>query len=300
MPARCPKHLRDEVAKLSWKMDRWQIAKKLGKSPGTIGNWFTDLRKEGYSVGFPPAVPLITDDVIELTGNAVVIGDVEVPDFSPAVFVKAMEVASLLGITCLVLNGDIFALDQLATWLPDRPAKRTFAEDLASGDQVIDECFTTFDELVINTGNHDCRLAWKTGGQTRLAQFYRKRAPKLRVSDHWYCKLHSGGRDWIIGHQSVSGSTQNPLLEAARWGAKYQANIIVNHPHYLWSGWDISDTYQVISAGCARDEDRTGYKAYRLDGKPRWNQGFAYIYDGWGYTQHVRQPLPSLPRHRGK
>jgi len=290
MPARCPKHLRTEVAKLSWQMDRWQIARKFDKSPGTIGNWFTDLRKEGYSVGIAPSPSPRLDTFLRLEGDAVIVGDIEFPDYHADTLVKAMEVGQKLGIKQLVLNGDVFAADQMSTWPQERPDPTTLKADMLLGDSLMEEFLTVFDTVAINLGNHDSRIAWKTRGQVTLADFFGHRAPKVQVSDYWYCHLHSNGRPWLVAHPKNVG--QLPLAVSRRLAEKYQMNVVCAHVHHLAKGYDRSGAYQCLDGGCARDELRTFWKEAHVSTAPRWNVGFAVVVAGQGYIFHGEEELP--------
>lgn len=156
-------------------------AQKLNTTTVTLGRQvraFTMLEEKlraKYLAGSIPAStrPVYDEYTIVESDNAIVVSDIEIPDHDPRVLQLALLAGMKHGIKTLILAGDVIATDQdalnawLTTWAVEN--EKTFAQCLAELKAMIRamaEWFT--DGIYFITGNHDERLARKTGGQVTL------------------------------------------------------------------------------------------------------------------------------------
>jgi hypothetical protein len=158
-----------------------QEAEALGTSVETLGRQVrsTRLIRDRYRAQLVVAsVPESTSPVynqytIVETDDAIIISDIEVPDHDPRILRLAMLTGMRHGIKKLILGGDIIATDQdaLNTWLTTlaEDGEKTYAACLKELKELIRACAEWFSEgIYAITGNHDERLAKKTGGQVTI------------------------------------------------------------------------------------------------------------------------------------
>ena len=140
------------------------------------------------------------------------------------------------------------------------------------------------------TGNHDERLAKKTGGQVTLPMLLK--GEPVDFSYYSYLYIHSPARDEFsyLCHQYAYSKTPVRLaqdiwaVETAPDGSRRKMHIIVTHTHIEQTGWSPDGEWRCISMGCARDPKRTKYARLRATKFPRWIQSFVMIKNGYHHS----------------
>jgi hypothetical protein len=144
------------------------------------------------------------------------------------------------------------------------------------------------------TGNHDLRLAKKTGGQVTLAMLLE--GTEMPLSEYSYMYLHfpSTGEYAYICHQFNYSKTSVKLaqdiwaVECAPDGSKSKMHVVVTHTHVAQDGFSPDGEWRCIGLGCIRDPRRTQYARERATKYPKWNQGFLMIKGGYFYPLTVK------------
>lgn len=106
-----------------------------------------------------------------VTDNAIIISDIEIPDFSPLYLLLVLLTAMWNGIKTLIIAGDLIASDQdgINHWaqvladesdLPYEGSRNLVV-------LILHQFFKWFDEIILFEGNHDRRVATATKGDTR-------------------------------------------------------------------------------------------------------------------------------------
>jgi predicted phosphodiesterase len=244
---------------------------KLGTNTQTLGrqcrNFHTvseKLRAKYMAAAIPDSTTPVYDQyTIVNTDNAIVISDIEVPDHDPRILRLALLAGMKHGIKTLILAGDIIATDQdalnswLTTWADGEG--KTYAQCLAELKGMIRamaEWFT--DGIYAIQGNHDERVARKTGGQITLKLLLE--GEPVDYSMYGYLYLHfPNGEYTYIAHQYAYSKTPVRLaqqiweVESAPDGSKAKMHIVVTHTHIQQEGWSPDANWRCISLGCMRD-----------------------------------------------
>ncbi len=192
----------------------------------------------------------------------------------PRILRLAMLTGMRHGIHKLILGGDIIATDQealntwLTTWAED--GEKTYAACLKELKQLIRACAEWFHEgIYAITGNHDERLAKKTGGQVTIQDMLEEEP--INFSMYSYMYIHSPIKNeyTYLCHQYNYSKTPVKLaqniweVETAPDGSRSKCHVIVTHTHIEQTGWSPDGEWRCISLGCARDPKRTKYARLR-------------------------------------
>ena len=240
-----------------------------------------------------PGVPVsttrdYTEEILQLEGDAVVIGDVEIPDHDADMLERAMAIGKLFGIRQLVINGDFMAADGLSVHPPppiDIAPPRSFDADRRVAKDVIRALAGQFTDISLVEGNHDRRLAKFTYGNMTISEmineFARDAGISIRASYFSYLHLLSGGKEWLVCHPKnygkVPGSVARDIAEIQR------KNTLCAHMHHLSASQTKCGQLMAIDGGYCRDEKRTMYKVADIARFPKWNPGFVVIRNGYHY-----------------
>ena len=177
-------------------------------------------------------------------------------------------------IKTLILGGDIIATDQdalnawLTTWAED--GQKTYSACLTELKELIRACAEWFSEgIYAITGNHDERLARKTGGHVTIQMMLE--GEPVNYSYYSYLYLYSPTKKeyTYLAHQYNYSKTPVRLaqfvweVETAPDGSKSKMHVIVTHTHIEQTGWSVDGEWRCISMGCARDPKRTKYMRLR-------------------------------------
>lgn len=284
-----------------------EMAKQLGTSVSTLERQIraTRLMRDRYQAralagAIPESTSRTWDTFTKIEADDVIIvSDIEVPDHDPRVLVRALLAGMTYGIRKIILAGDVIATDQdalnswLTTWAED--GHKTYEACLDELKMIVRALFEWFNEGVYGiTGNHDERVARKTGGQITLPMLLGD--TPVDYSMYSYMYIHMPSKDeWVyVCHQYHYSKTPVRLaqdiwaVETAPDGSKRKMHVVITHTHIEQTGWSPDGEWRCISMGCARDPKKTKYARARATKFPKWNQGFVMIKDGYFHPLTIK------------
>jgi hypothetical protein len=227
----------------------------------------------------PSPSPVFDEFTVIHDTDAIIISDIEVPDHSTWMLKAALLAGMRYGIKTVVFAGDLIATDQdalntwMTTWRED--GSRSFIADVRELKQIINRYGEWFETMVGCYGNHDMRLAKKTGGEVtidmllddtglQLGQYsylyifnpvlqewtyvchqfnYSKTSVKL-AQDVWTVVTAPDGYDNRTGERIPD---YDPLVHG--WN-KQKCHVIVTHTHVAQAGFSPDDSWNCIGMGC--------------------------------------------------
>lgn len=239
----------------------------------------------------PPSPTKKYDDfeVIE-TDDVIIISDLEIPDHNPLYLLYALLVAMRFGIRNLIILGDFIATDQDA--LTDWPT-------LVRGNEMSLQSVSTLMKSVIYRflmwflfiwfveGNHDERVARKTGGEVHLGMLLPQQ-DNVRYSRYQYLWIKTKRgyvyachpRQYSANSVGLGQKIYNKLR--APDGTK-PISVVLGHTHQAQTGTSPDGHAEIIALGTLRDKDRTKYKALSANTHHEWENGFLMIRNGYFY-----------------
>lgn len=215
--------------------------------------------------------------------NAIIIADVELPDYDAQLMRAAHAVAQRHNIRALIIGGDYAALDSVSAWKHVYKAGGTMGlrQELRFAEQVADVALTWFDDVYAIMGNHEWRLGTATGGELEPYDIIRTRRGEIQVRPYDYLYLNTSQGRVMVVHPSGYSRIPLKVPQAILATEEPRCHILSTHTHHSASGYDASGRYELMEIGCLRDPKRTQYKSQRRTTHPQWVQGFAVIKDGY-------------------
>ena len=233
----------------------------------------------------------------KIFGDFVIISDPHMPFHDPKTIDKACEASRLLGITSLVIAGDLMQMDAISRYVNAGKLVRLSQEIISCG-RVLHALSGVFDEIHIIMGNHDQRLerfaaALLSSSEGRKS--FELTAKILDVDEnpesvaygilhHFFdnekVKLYPlpqltvNGR-WIVMHPG-SCSRIAPQTER-RMVAKFRKPVIGGHNHLFGIGFDESGQDVAANIGHCSDPSKMRYIHEKITTFPAMNQGFCCI-----------------------
>ena len=273
MSGKPPSDIVDEFVKDTLTMPTKALAIKYNRAPGTIRDWRRYLKRNGYKVGYGLDEKQELDEPLYVTGDVVIVGDIEIPDHDPQIVELVLELGSILNIKTFILNGDLVALDEFSRWPQTRPSGDLYSS-LTAAKRVLTAFRAQFDTIYHCMGNHERRLPIATKGQVHIDMLL----DEVRSTRYSYLFLNG---DWLVVHPD--NYSKNPLTVSRDLAEIYHKNVVAGHTHHLAMGRDKSGLYWAVDGGCARDPNRTWYITSRITRHPRWNPGFVVILNNRPY-----------------
>lgn len=228
--------------------------------------------------------PDYTKMILRVHGDAVIIGDVEIPDHDAEMLENAMAIGEMFGIRQLIINGDFMASDGVSGHPP--PPKTiaptpSLEADLDIAVAVLRALSRQFDRISLLEGNHEKRLNRFVEGNLTTSYLIKMACPGVQTTYFSQVELLSGGKEWLVCHQKnyskIPGSVPREIAEVQR------KNVVCAHTHHLSESQTKCGTLMAIDGGYCRDEKRTMYKVQDVTRHPKWNPGFVVIRNGYHY-----------------
>lgn len=260
------KHLQGDMTYDAFHGLTWRYAQKMGFPP--------DPAKFDYGIGQP----------VELEGDAVICGDVQLPttDYWFAQLVAAVGKLHLKKPRRLIVAGDLFNLDSFSDYarvigLP------SFRNEMTAARALLRDWLAVFDELWIEPGNHERRISRKTGGELLMTELLAMVTgdARIRTTNWGHIILRSGGETYRVTHGS--NYSVNQLYVADQLANKYQQHIIGHHQHHCAMGWDRWKRHIVIDNGGLFDPAKMVYATIDDNKMPNMKKGFTLVKDGTPY-----------------
>jgi hypothetical protein len=292
MSGKCPKELETEfITDVESGIPVPALCDKYNRCRSTIRDWRLGLYHQGKILWWPN-IPygevLEYNDNIVVEGDAVVIGDLEIPYHDPQTIGYALSVGRSFRISNLVIAGDFLANDAVGYFAgkiedTDDSVTYTLADGLEEGKAILEELFQHFSKIAVIKGNHEARAARvREMGFFRMMEKRWEELGDLELSFYKWCEVRSGGETFRIEHpgnySKVPGSVVRDRAEIEH------SHVLAGHTHHLSLSFTKTGKHLAGDLGhCTRPRARY-YKA--VDGTtrhPKWNRGFWMIRNGYAY-----------------
>lgn len=217
--------------------------------------------------------------------NAIILGDVEIPDHDAEILSMVADMAQKHDIKLLILNGDLYDAGKFSTWKKTVESSGiSFSAEIEEVRDILRNFMKIFNNIALLSGNHEQRIPKMSGGSITLGHFLEgiHELRNVTFSEYGYLTLDSCGEQYYICHPQ--NYSRIPLSTARELAAKKLMNIIVGHNHHLSHGFDRSGRFHIIDGGCGRDPQKTQYKAMSANTFPEWIPGFVMILNGVPFT----------------
>lgn len=284
------------------------------------------------SLGFSPKVVIkdspypIYNKPLEMSGDAVVMSDIEFP-FHHSDFVnRVLELANAWGIKKAILAGDVLHFDSLSGWEPNwiegddggilaEAIERL--QDVASSFRMKErvallEAISGIGEKPVDDGV-STELAVARDALRRLSQEFTEidfvignhegrllRALECAISPKELLRLLDLQNDkrWRIAPYYFSflySGDQKYIIEhpknsgkfsAHKLASKHQAHILMGHNHQFSDSFDVSGKFRAIEIGHCVDELRLPYAAQRHNTSPSHIMGACIVRNGYAWPLH--------------
>lgn len=247
----------------------------------------TERRIRYRAQHLPPPIPIsqtpqYTLELLRIKGNALIVGDLEIPDHSAEVLELARAVGKKQGIKTLIINGDTVAADGLSNHpIGARSPATTAQEDVQLARKVITSLADWFSHIYVVSGNHCRRLRWGTRGEF-TADFLLSDLPGVVTTPYSRMYLTSNKQEWLICHpknySKVPGALARDIAEIEN------VNVVAAHTHLLSFSITKDGRHSALDGGHCRDVTRTLYKVENTTRHPAWCAGFVVIRNGYGHA----------------
>jgi hypothetical protein len=232
-----------------------------------------------------------------ISGDQVIISDIEMPDQFELILRLALYVGMARDIKNLIVAGDVVATDQTAlnTWAKTWLLGDMTYEDAVEGSLVwnLNELSRWFSRTVVIEGNHDIRIAKATQGELHLGMLL-KYATKVEYSRYEYCYVEGPrgitrvihprnfAQDPITLGQQLYAVEQGPRFDPLNpFGTHQKCHIVVAHCHRQQAAMSPDGVYEIHSLGTLRHPHKVQYAQKSAVKLRKWDTGFLVIQNGF-------------------
>jgi predicted phosphodiesterase len=250
-------------------------------------------RYEQTLKGAPPEKPQLFNIALgaplRLTGDWMVVSDVQCPTVDLDMARLVVPVAEKRGIKQLLIDGDFINADWLSGYPVLVPVPSAQMEIKAAA-YLIEEWLRWFDQIVIIPGNHEDRYLKANSGNLDMHQLVGlfSSSDRVHVSQFDHCWIDSGAGRWFVTHGKHY--SVNQLVVADQYAQKYQANVICGHQHHLAMGFDRYKRHMLIDNGGLFDPAKMAYVSMRASKMPGMMPGFTALVGGYP-TLYGKEPF---------
>lgn len=220
---------------------------------------------------------------LDVTGTVGIISDLHVPYHSEKAVLSAINHLKSLGISCLVINGDLCDFYSISRWIKD-PRKRDFGQEMADCRQMIEQIRKQFPDIpiLLKQGNHEERYDhWLFQHAPELVDEPSISLPKMLKLDEYEVEYVGEHRPVMIGklpvlhgHELKNGISA-PVNPARGAFMRTLHTVLVGHSHRS-SGHCEPDMFGreifTWSVGCLADLN-PDYSRFA-----KYNHGFAAVH----------------------
>lgn len=222
------------------------------------------------------------DEPLEVTGNAVILGDIHCPFHDARWMDKVIGLALKRGINQAIIAGDLADFNAFSTFGRDVGIDADAEIDALS--DLVDALGQCFERIHYFAGNHDVRpiRALRDAGLS-MHTVMRMFAPRpddktFYTSDYHWCWLTSGGVRYQIEHPK--NASIHATLVPKKLAAKYECSVIAAHGHVWGITRSDSGRHWAIDSGMMADPQRMGYCQIVHNVRPMMMQGAVLVIDG--------------------
>lgn len=270
----------------------------------------------------------IYDKPLVMTGDALILPDMEIP-FHHAEFInRCLELADRWGVKQAILAGDVLHFDSLSGWEPAWTNTKTGGLTASAEAELMEFAKTLSPkkqgELMTKLGDIGQRTE-EDGASTELdiaSRELKKLATQFEhidfvIGNHEGRLLRalntaldpkillknlelSGDPKWRIapfyfsyldtaqGRYQIEHPKNAGKFSASKLVSKYLTHVIMCHSHQLNYTFDPSGQYYAIEMGCTVDETRLPYVAQRHNTSPMHALGAVIVRDGIPWLLHAK------------
>lgn len=230
-----------------------------------------------------------------LTGDAVIVGDVHAPATDWAFAQNVARVAVKRKISRLIIAGDFFNGDAWSRF-PHIVNPPTWAQERDAGRLLLMDWLETFSEIYVIFGNHDRMMQKANAGEIEAADIFGMlvQNPKIQVSNFGYLDITSSGETYRVTHPRNYG--RNQLTVSGQLALKHDKHIISFHEHHLARGRDVYGRHIVVNGGCLADPEKLAYVMMDDSIGASMDRGFVRLQNGvakelgvWPYTDWAEE-----------
>lgn len=252
-----------------------------GQCAGRI--WRHEQTLKGAPEERPRLFEVILGEPLTLTGDWIIVSDVQCPTTDLDMARLVVPVADLHGIKQLLINGDLLNVDWASAYPVIVPLP-TASQELKAAAALLEEWLFYFDRIVYTPGNHEDRFLKLHTGQMDMDHLINliANSDKLTASNFDHCMIDTPNGRWFVCHGT--DYSINQLWQANWYAQKYQAHVIMGHQHHLAIGWDRFKHYMVIDNGGLFDVEKMAYVKMRASKKAGMQVGFTALVDGHPYV----------------
>jgi len=233
---------------------------------------------------YPPSPSKEWTDWLEIDcENAIIIADVEMPDYDADLMRLAHAMAVKHNIKTLLIGGDYDAFDTITPWSvahrdnTELTLRETFALDAA----MLDTAMSWFDDVYAVMGNHDQRWSKLLDGQLGPYDVIHTSNGQVIVKPYTYMYLNTSRGKYKLTHPKNYSKNQLTTPRNIIQKESERCHIISTHTHHCCKGFDQSGQWVIAEIGCLRNPKATKYKQTGDTNHPQWVQGFAMLLDGY-------------------
>lgn len=237
-------------------------------------------------------------DPMEITtDDAIILGDIEVPDHSRAYLLQALFSAMAHNIKTLIIAGDFVATDQGAlnswptTWKLKSDMSYKEACDMAC--DLLNQMSMWFDNIYIIEGNHDVRIAKSTKGEVDLGMMIAEtEAEYSRISYMWINTCRGNVK---VSHPRNFSKNPVVLCQKLHSTEPRKGHYIIGHCHRMQQGMGEDGIWEMHGLGTGRDYAK--YKDRSDTTHAAWDIAFMMMKNG--YFTHLGDKVTNWKAHFG-
>ncbi len=233
------------------------------------------------------------------TDNCMILSDIEIPDYSREYLLLALYSAMANNIKTLIIAGDFVATDMSslnswdATW---KTNDMNYEQVIQTTRSILNTLGRWFDSIYIIEGNHDARLARKTGGEVHLGMLLNN--TKAIYSRYSFLWIETSRGPIKVSHPKNYSRNPVTLGQKLHSAEPRKAHHIIAHCHRMQIGMSLDGLYEIHCLGTGRDSQLTKYKSTGVANFPEWDASFVIIENG--YFKHLGLKTTDWERELGR
>ncbi len=259
-----------------------QIADNLNMSRSAVTRYLQRVALEFPEMPVYSQVPIVE-------GDAIVVGDVQIPTTDYEFAAKVPLVADRWNISTLLIVGDLLNVDAFSNF-PITEKLAAFKKELVTARALLDSWSDSFDTIHYLMGNHEKRFfRWAKGEMDAELLGMLIGSDKLLTYNETRAIIRSNGVEWRATHQD--GYSVHTAKVGRDLALAHQSNMITHHEHHVGTARDRYNRYTVISNGGLHDVNTMHYAQQYDSARPTMTQSFAMVRDGVG---HLLTPYDTM------
>ncbi|APU89110.1 hypothetical protein Rctr85_091 [Virus Rctr85] len=263
-------------------------------------DWDVDLAKQ---IQFTEGSEVKYLDFPMLSGDHVIISDIEMPDQFELILRLALYVGMARDIKSLLIAGDAIATDQAAlnTWVTTWMLGDQTYEEVADGSLIpnLNALSRWYTNVTALEANHDIRVAKATKGQLHLGMLL-KYSTDVQYSRYEYAYIETPrgfvrvihprnfAQDPAVLGQQLYAVEQGPHYDPLDpFGTFQKCHIVLGHCHRQQAAMSPDGVYEVHTLGTLRHPHKVQYLNKSVAKFKKWDTGFLVNQRGFFYPMKL-------------